>query len=425
MALSQKHAGKCVVPWFCSAEWTLVCEKIYGEHQNTQTRSEALDILNIWKSRTPLLPRGVEGTYIILEALLMDRSNYNDYNIQLLLSTSIMRFLNICAAYDKNQGTFYQTASKIKLPEWLINLRHEIAHGQSLPSLYTLDSAMHFCLIWLDKEYWKPAKLEMRDFIDNTEFQSDKYDSLKASIQPLLSNYCYSILATHPHWDINYVRDIADDETKTSFLEELKMLTNTLDINENIAFTTIQKLLWQNIEKLLISSQDVVNKEQIVPELLVRENIFLGDFDERTYIFPDNHEIPLNFLMLWEKILIIMQRLHMIEPLIENLLQVLTVDTVKHETKIFASLWLQEIAKGLLKCYFANDLDQELTAKGGLNRFEIKRKVQEILKEKYLERNVINFNYNLPIPDITTNISKFKALLLEKPNQYTKIFISE
>lgn len=46
-------------------------------------------------------------------------------------------------------GTLYMKAAKLNIPEWIINLRHDAAHGISLPDLNLLRTATMFISKWL------------------------------------------------------------------------------------------------------------------------------------------------------------------------------------------------------------------------------------------------------------------------------------
>lgn len=73
------------------SEWFFVYELLYGENVDISAQKKALEILNMWKSRTSLLQSGVEGTLIILSSMHLE--NQNSYNSRLIKSTSIMRYL--------------------------------------------------------------------------------------------------------------------------------------------------------------------------------------------------------------------------------------------------------------------------------------------------------------------------------------------
>lgn len=46
-------------------------------------------------------------------------------------------------------GSMYTRAGKLSIPEWIVNLRHDAAHGTSLPDLSLLRAAAIFISKWL------------------------------------------------------------------------------------------------------------------------------------------------------------------------------------------------------------------------------------------------------------------------------------
>ncbi|GLV32076.1 uncharacterized protein CBL_11968 [Carabus blaptoides fortunei] len=425
MALSQKHAGKCLVPWFCSAEWRLVFDKIYGSDSNTDSKRQALQILNIWKARTPLLPCGIEGTYIILEGIFLDRELYGEYNLRLLLSTSVMRFMNISASFNKHQSTFHQSARRMKLPDWLITLRHDTAHSQNLPSLDMLERALTFCLDWLYREYWRPFSSDVKDFIDTTEIETDKFAALKLTLEPLLSNYCYLNLTTHPYWNFTVIKHIADKEAKQALFNDLN-----LDINETTKIETVLQILWDGIETTLAQLDDVKQRGCVLADLLLEENVFLCSFDERTNVLTNglSNTLPYNFLQLWNHMLSSMHRSGCLDALLEQLLNLLTADHETAERKQIAALWLSEIGKGLSKCIMAQDILTDLKKENNIKlpQRQLENMLRELCEVKCPESNeMLNLSLLSDIPDILTDCSKFKTFVLENPNEYTSLFIPE
>lgn len=65
---------------------------IYSDDSTTDKRTKALEIIKMWKARNPLLPSGIEGTIIILQALEKDESLLSSYDLQSLYSTAVLRF---------------------------------------------------------------------------------------------------------------------------------------------------------------------------------------------------------------------------------------------------------------------------------------------------------------------------------------------
>lgn len=232
-----------------------------------------------------------------------------------------------------------------------------------LPSMDLLNNALVYCLDWVHTAYWKAAASEIKDFIDNAEFQSDKYQNLKFKMQPLITHFSYVTLLTHPYWGYTHVSNIIDEEATEHFLEELRELAGTEKINDNTLLSTIQNIIWQNIEQALSDFQDVDNKNDLVAELLLEEDIFLGNFDESVEIFKDSDSMPISFIKIWEKLLIKMHKSHMIGGLIEKLLHIITLDTENTKRKSLASIWLLEIGKGLVRSVFAYDLATSISNK--------------------------------------------------------------
>lgn len=54
-------------------------------------QSKALSVLKQWKLRTPILSTGVEGTMILLEALLLNTENVSQEQLAHLYAIALMR----------------------------------------------------------------------------------------------------------------------------------------------------------------------------------------------------------------------------------------------------------------------------------------------------------------------------------------------
>lgn len=70
-------------------EWDFVYECAYSKDRDKQ--SKALSILKQWKLRTPILSTGVEGTMILLEALLLNTENLSQEHVAHLYAIALMR----------------------------------------------------------------------------------------------------------------------------------------------------------------------------------------------------------------------------------------------------------------------------------------------------------------------------------------------
>lgn len=62
------------------------------------------------------------------------------------------RFLNLITdstVGNKAPASMNQLARKYEIPEWIVDIRHAVAHGPLLPNLYSLEKAVEKCLNWL------------------------------------------------------------------------------------------------------------------------------------------------------------------------------------------------------------------------------------------------------------------------------------
>jgi ribosomal biogenesis protein LAS1 len=71
-------------------------------------------------------------------------------DLSLMYSTAIMRFLNhICNIGHTKEASLFKIANQLKIPEWIVNLRHQAAHGYQLPSISILRIAINVLFEWL------------------------------------------------------------------------------------------------------------------------------------------------------------------------------------------------------------------------------------------------------------------------------------
>ncbi|XP_054267204.1 ribosomal biogenesis protein LAS1L-like [Macrosteles quadrilineatus] len=159
-----------IVPWFSKEEWLDTYSNAYSS--SFHLREKAYTQMCIWKARFPNLPMGVECTMSTLHVKLCDKpedNTYQDRDLQLLYSTAVMRFLNQLTVLSDRKDSMYKMAELYQLPDWIINLRHEAAHGNSVPALYLLRQAADIILQWLEENYWKVEEEVMKDVIKNPE----------------------------------------------------------------------------------------------------------------------------------------------------------------------------------------------------------------------------------------------------------------
>lgn len=77
----------------------------------------------------------------------------------MLLFYILYRFLNHLSVMSNCKDSMYKMAKQQKIPDWLINLRHEAAHGNSLPALYLLRQASDIIMLWLKVNFLPNSRL--------------------------------------------------------------------------------------------------------------------------------------------------------------------------------------------------------------------------------------------------------------------------
>lgn len=73
-------------------------------------------------------------------------------NLLVLIALEMLRFVNLVT--DPNGGaktpsSMMEAARKLNIPDWIVELRHEISHHHSLPKLSKVKEAMDVCWRWL------------------------------------------------------------------------------------------------------------------------------------------------------------------------------------------------------------------------------------------------------------------------------------
>lgn len=84
-------SGKIYFIYSYSHEWKHMYSLIYSETSTKSHKQKALKILQVWKIRMPTLFAGVEGTIIILNAMLQDENIFSKEELSYFYGLAIMR----------------------------------------------------------------------------------------------------------------------------------------------------------------------------------------------------------------------------------------------------------------------------------------------------------------------------------------------
>ncbi|KAL4630818.1 ribosomal biogenesis protein LAS1L [Arapaima gigas] len=155
--MRSRAPGSCchVVPWLNKAEWDHVVELLYSSDAALQ--KVALQRISAWKARFgKATPVAVESTAELVRCQVLDSSGQLDPDDMVLLyGTALVRFVNLITERRQKRisTSLRRLAGKMNIPEWIVNLRHEITH-RNLPTLKWCRRGCKFVLEWLQQEYW-------------------------------------------------------------------------------------------------------------------------------------------------------------------------------------------------------------------------------------------------------------------------------
>lgn len=256
--MSSSSSSYLVVPWYDSDEWHDVYANIFSD--NLARKEEALKTLYLWKARCPALPSGIESTLGILrmhvEYLKNDSSREEEEGIDLEVlrfacPTAIVRFINHMLDSETEKGTsLYKAANKLGVPDWIVELRHNIAHNSTLPHTLLLKKACTTVLTWLQNNYWDKQKPYIKDYVSGQKDYVYGHGTLTNLI-----NSCISLgICSLPKIKITMLSDIPDDKMKESLMRDLtELFGGIIDMPDwnDVSIAKIIALLNTHSRKLL------------------------------------------------------------------------------------------------------------------------------------------------------------------------------
>ncbi|KAF5281003.1 hypothetical protein FQA39_LY05208 [Lamprigera yunnana] len=387
MALSQKHSGLMLVPWFNSQEWRHVY-KLLTDGDNLE---QARNILKLWKLRTPKLPSGVEGTLIILNVALIDTTVVDEENVRLLYGLGIMRFLNMCCSQGE-QGTLSSQAKMYNIPEWIINLRHDVAHDAAVPSMDLLKTAIELCFDWLLKNYWEEQDAILKPCYGNPAMNM-------SVLKRVVVVYCQMIIETYQSKRGLLLKDV------DHFILMIKRLGD-IDIRAKMSVdAALDKLLQFIANKGGRIHHEVL--ESVILTTINDEGAFFSILQEDGY---EGNELPQQYVVAWNKLLDFFLGFNLLAPFLKHLLKIVDDCLCYKLKRKVASMWFLYVMKRLLATQLIID--------------EEKAKKRSELHARYPELSSIT-----PFSNCQKENSIFKAILefqdkIENyPNAHTLSFL--
>ncbi|XP_067295316.1 ribosomal biogenesis protein LAS1L [Pseudorasbora parva] len=155
--MKKKNTGKTrhVVAWMNKAEYEHVMEYLYSKEPALQ--KHALHRISVWKGRFgQSTPVAVESTADLVRCQVLDSTGHLEASdLVLLYGMALVRFVNLITERQQKKVArpLRSLARNINIPEWVVNLRHDLTHRR-LPSLKWCRKGCGFVLDWLHQEYW-------------------------------------------------------------------------------------------------------------------------------------------------------------------------------------------------------------------------------------------------------------------------------
>lgn len=465
MALFAKCEDLKLVPWFSPAEWHRVYKQIYSNNNGEQIRG--YEMLLTWKARMPKLPVGVDCTLSILQVCLRDREwifkikntellMHYENDLCLMYSTAIMRFLNyISNIGHTKQTSMFQIAKQLNIPEWIVNLRHDAAHGYELPSIDVLRIAANVLLTWLHEEYWtSEAKVLEELYIKEVEImevnESEDTEAFTDLIElwvaiGLYANAGYELVDSIPDMQLQGTlqdlrmyavklsqqtgKNLKNDEEEMEHINELKYFK----LKKKYSLTMARAILLSEISRYLGKNNQVINKENIVLNGLLESEAFLpitdifSIFSENDTKFED--QLPIKMIKFWQDIIVLLQDINILESLIFKLLTLVGNEQELRYKRHMAALWLNAIAQGFLKLTIAQQTSWTLKHKIQRTMNIMSQKALSLEIEKEINKNhpnlqdILTLNISNTIPYFMTDIHFVSDIILNA-NIFTCKFIT-
>uniref|UniRef100_A0A1Y1MZE2 Uncharacterized protein n=1 Tax=Photinus pyralis TaxID=7054 RepID=A0A1Y1MZE2_PHOPY len=394
MALSQQYVGLMLVPWFNREEWDHVYDLLY-EHKDLRG---AQSLLKIWKQRTPKLPSAVECTLIIVDAYLFKDSSSED-RTRLLYSASIMRFLNLCCSQEDKQGTFTQKAKSHNFPEWIVNMRHDIAHSCSVPSLELLICALDFCHDWIRDNYWERQKTMLESYSPLKSVSKDEVASA-------LKTYCRIVSLRYLKSCVKTAREIECYESK------LKLLISDYRWDNMDSIRTVLSRLLRRLTDEVGEVRQSWLKELIVETIILDGGLLCVYTRDRAYFDVESADrLPKDVLNIWDDLLDFVLDVGCLQLLLERLLRVVNNEIAQAGMRRICGLWIAYLLERLLLTKL-------------IKQAHVKDNIKKSVFQKYPNMRTLSpFVYHSEIEAIFSTVRYLKEIAEDNPNVYTLLFI--
>lgn len=341
-------------PWYNTKEWNDVYFNIFDPSSTLTSKQSALDQLLIWKARCPSLPSGVEATMSLLNVHIQDRGQHEictDHMLRLAYTSALLRFVNHMFDKETAKGlSLFQAARTFGVPEWIIELRHDAAHGNKLPHLELLREASAISFDWLQKNYWENHKLCISDFIVGKMYNETE---LERRITTLM-NFCVSLsICSHPKCKIKTLADIADIELRECLVNDAKeLLEDSLDVSnlKKVSINSLRQSMNRQAKKILNNDlcSSYVNKVVLSEDSAFMSLELLHHLDLYSYL--TDKALNKDYVQCFAGLLTFLQTHNLLRDLLLELIKVTQNDHANDSKRCkLAAKWVSVILKASRK----------------------------------------------------------------------------
>ncbi|XP_057338607.1 uncharacterized protein LOC130676434 [Microplitis mediator] len=454
MALSAKNETLKLVPWFSLAEWHQVYKQIYSN--DTQLQTKGYETLLAWKARMEKLPVGVDCTLSLMQVCLRDRDWSPKINngelpmtyendLCLLYSTTIMKFLNHIANIGNTRHTsLFKIARQLKIPKWIVELRHNAAHGHELASIELLRTAANVLLSWVHDEYWTAEGQKSIDEQRSIDF--DNPDNEETAEARVLVDLIELWIAVGLYMAVDYhsVSDLPDENLRDT-LNDLKNYSKKSRNNEDLVskkenndsdypLSVARLYLLNDVFTILSCYKTSYDKTQVVLNILFKNESFLPTSEflkllvakSESNDMHDDLRLPTSMIKLWQPFIAMMHERKMLEALTLKLLEFVN-SSANYHRRLCAGLWINSIAQGLIKIKKAQKIPifeySMLEDNKKRNPKLLELKLKEEINNSHPElEHALWLNFTSDIPSMFMNIN-FATDLAINANELTIKFI--
>ncbi|XP_014230691.1 uncharacterized protein LOC106655020 [Trichogramma pretiosum] len=452
MSLVEKRDNLIHVPWFSVEEWLQVYKNIYSGDSSCQ--KEAYEMLLVWKARMSILPIGVECTLGLLQASLRDQEwtpqiysgqkplTY-EKDLQSIYSMAIMKFLNhMPIVHHDKQTSLFDIAKNFNIPDWIVNLRHDTAHGSELPSIDVMRIVSNKLLAWVHEEYWaaEARHLQVHELDDIEKIISEEEGNLNKLFELWVAINLY-IKTDH-----QIISDIPDQSIK----DNLNLIWKKLNLsnaalnsgitlhekNDDLKLSIVSNCLFDGISKILSKTSSFSTTGKVIIDLILNSEAFLAApeflkiFEATTDTIDQKNHLPVTLIEFWKDILRLLQDKKILISLCIQMIEFVNKENDNRKI-LLASLWVKTLLRSFLKLNVSKQIYQSLEQKFNHNKVEILPKnliklVKEEIDLSYPDlKEVPDLNIFSDFPSCLNDRSYFQQLVTNNSKEVVKNYIVE